>query len=382
MRILYLSTHCNRKGSSAAIRNSALIGGLMELGHSVDVVTLKNNDYLVSPFLRETKCSNLIEVETKVMNFLGKGSHGNDSGKKSFISRIKKEIRDIVFFPDVFKEWGRSLDYSKFGGYDIVISSSDSKSSHLPAERIKKEYPKIRWIQIWGDPWCLDMHLGFIPSLMAKRKEKLLMSEGDKIVFVSDITCQAMKKRYNAYANKFYYVPRSFYKVIKKSSELNDGVIRVLYPGALSKGRDIGPFLKQVDDYNSINSGRITISFYGGYDSETHSLLNKYDFVDTHDSVDFDVILGLFASFDALLFISNGKGSTQIPGKLYDFMGTELPIICILSESEKQLGELLQQYQKCLIFNNVNQIVNKIKQNVFPPVLSFSPEITASKIIE
>ena len=42
MKILYITTAYTLKNSSAAIRNNALVKGLIQIGHEVDVVTINN----------------------------------------------------------------------------------------------------------------------------------------------------------------------------------------------------------------------------------------------------------------------------------------------------------------------------------------------------
>ena len=55
--------------------------------------------------------------------------------------------------------------------FDLIISSSDPKSSHLIAESLIKNNPNItnKWIQYWGDPFASDINKKtLIPNTLIK----------------------------------------------------------------------------------------------------------------------------------------------------------------------------------------------------------------------
>ena len=59
--------------------------------------------------------------------------------------------------------------------YDLVISSSDPKSSHLFVYELyqRKRLKKTPWVQIWGDPFAADItNTSLIYRWKAKREEE------------------------------------------------------------------------------------------------------------------------------------------------------------------------------------------------------------------
>ena len=65
MKILYITTAYILRNSSAAIRNNSLVNGLIELGHEVDVLTVKWPDDLHSDYLSNVAKGNIISYKLK-----------------------------------------------------------------------------------------------------------------------------------------------------------------------------------------------------------------------------------------------------------------------------------------------------------------------------
>lgn len=382
MKILYITSFFDIKGSSAAVRNVALVNGLIQKGHKVDVLTLKFPDEKYSPFFQQVSCHSIIRVDLGITSVIKNSSKSLARVNNSIFRPLKNFLRDIVFFPDVYYKWSTAIDVEQFSGYDIIISSSDTKSSHYPAYKIKKRYPNIRWIQIWGDPWSLDSNLNAIIRIRAKRQEHFLLLKADKVVYVSELTCKAITKLYPNFRDKLFYVPRSFFCPIECNRKEGEKTYNIVYSGSLNVQRQCVFFLDDVQNYNSRNEMKFTVSFYGDYLDEIRLQLQKYDFVSIYPTVDYGQMLDVFKQTDALLFISNKKGSTQIPGKLFDYMGTNLPVICLLDKQDENLMGFLNRYSKCLIYSeNFVELVENGLLKKYSIIEEFSPGLIADKIL-
>ena len=102
-----------------------------------------------------------------------------------------------------------------------------------------------------------------------------------------------------------------------------------------------------------------------------------------HKQVDFEDIMKLFEEMDAVLFISNRTGSTQIPGKLFDYMGTELPVICILSSQNSALESFLKQFEKCIFFeDDFSSIAGRILNDTFKIEPRFNATVIANEVMQ
>ena len=384
MRILYITTFFDIVGSSAAVRNYALVNGLLENGHFVDVLTIKHPQTKVSKWFSSCPCNNIFRTRLSVSEFVVKTAKQQAVINNSFLRSMKKVVRNLIFFPDIYYNWYRFIDKSQYVDYDIVISSSDSKSSHFVAEQIKQCNPQMMWIQIWGDPWSIDSTLDRISRFRAKQRERQLLKRADKIIYISELTSQAMKKKYPEIAAKIKYVPRGYCcEVYKVKSECHSKEYNIMYPGALNAERSCIQFLDAVEKYNQENAIKFYVHFYGDYLNVISEKLKIYTCVVMHGQVGFEYIMELFKSMDAVLFISNRTGSTQIPGKLFDYMGTELPVICILSSQNINLESFLRQFEKCLFFKgDFSAIAERILNDSFGIEPQFKAAVIANEIMQ
>lgn len=358
--ILYIATSFEQKNSSSAIRNNSLVKGLIENGCNVTVLTPKWPDYFISDYFRSKQNFKIIRTDIPLLKTLEKVHFLKSNKRNRFFLMIKKFILEFFIFPDICKDWPSFVSIDVNNNYDIIISSSDLKSSHYVANLYKKKFPELQWIQVWGDPWFLDFGLGKLTRIRAKSIEKKLLEKADKIVYVSSLTSDKMKNNYKNIKNKIFHIPRGYYMEICKN--LTDrNYYRIVYTGALSNERKFECFLQEIDYYNKTAAKQITVEFYGDFIDEVASSISSFKCTKIIPGVDFDEIQIIYANSDGLLFISNRVESTQIPGKLFDYMATELPIISLVYDTSDKLSEILKSFNKCLLIENTNK---SIKDNI------------------
>lgn len=393
MKILYISSLILKKSSSASIRNTGLIKGLIENGIEVDIITIKYPDELEDNYLKE-KLKNIkkyfceLKILSKYLNLKNnnvKSRTENVLFEKFFIklkNLIKSSIKDIYFFPDVDKEWIKevkklNINYEK---YDLIISSSDTKTSHYIGENIKKKYPKITWFQIWGDPWGNDIGLKGVRKIFAKLKEKKLLEKADQIFYVSSFTLNEIKNKYEYLENKIKYLPRGFLEEVYKEKKEKKDII-ISYTGVLNQNRNISNFIQLVDDYNIKSTSKIKLNIYGNIDNSILKDMEKFLCTEYFGNISFEKIKNVYKQSDYLLFVDNGKNTTQIPGKIYDYLGTDNKIICLFKEKnniyqyfKKELGLLVYQEDEI----NIDSILNSPERNIDE---RFSNKAIAEKLI-
>ena len=177
------------------------------------------------------------------------------------------------------------------------------------------------------------------------------------------------------------YIPRSYYQEINVLRKEGKQVYDIVYTGTLGVGRNFENFLCAVKEFNTRNKCLFKVHFYGNYSNELMDKLQKFDFVTVNGTVDYEEVLKLFSQMDALLFISNKSTSTQIPGKLFDYFGTNLPIICVTHDNAN-LRDFLARHSKCLLFQeNFVSVANRIINESFEVERGYSPENIAKDIL-
>lgn len=376
MKILYISSLIFRKASSASIRNTGLIKGMSENGLEIDVMTIKYPDEKEDRYLYE-KLQNKIyyshlKVLNKYYNYTNKKAENKEIKSKIILRKIMKQVKEIIkkiyFFPDIDKEWigeykKLDIEYQK---YDLIISSSDTKTSHYIAEKIKRKNKDIKWFQIWGDPWSSDIGLGKISKIRARVAEKKILLKADKIFYVSPFTLIDIKKQYPEFKNKMHYIPRGYLEELKSDFQSNEIVIT--YTGVLNKNRDISIFLNKIENYNkNINEKKIKLKIYGEIEESIKKQILKYTFVELYESVSFEKIKEIYKKTTILLFLDNGKNTTQIPGKIYDYLGTDRKILCIFKE-KNEIYEYFKKNKELLVYQEnelkLSEVINSKERQI------------------
>lgn len=393
MKILYISSLILKKSSSASIRNTGLIKGLVENGIEVNIITIKYPEELEDNYLKE-EIKNIKKYfcELKILNkYLNLKNNNVKSKTENILSEkfsiklknlIKNFIKDIYFFPDVDKEWIKELEKLNinYNDYDLIISSSDTKTSHYIGEKIKKQYPEILWFQIWGDPWGNDIGLKGLRKIFAKLKEKNLLEKADLIFYVSPFTLEEIKNRYKNLENKIKYLPRGFLEeVYKEKSEKREIIIS--YTGVLNQNRNISNFIQLIENYNVKNTPKIKLNIYGNVDNSILKDMKKFLCVEYFGNISFEKIKNVYKQSDYLLFIDNGKNTTQIPGKIYDYLGTDNKIICLFKEKNEIYKYFKKELELLVYQENEIDIASILSSSERSVDERFSNKIIAKRLI-
>lgn len=392
MKILYISSLILKKGSSASIRNTGLIRELAYLNNEVDVLTIDYPEKLEDSYLKSNLQNSNIRIKKsklKILDTYLRSDNFNTKNKINYrnnklLKNFKEFIKDIFFFPDVDKEWIKEfvkleLDYSK---YDVIISSSDTKTSHYIGRVIKSKYKK-NWIQIWGDPWKDDIGLKGIKKIRAALEEKRLLVDADLILYVSPFTLKVMKQKNNDLKNKMEYLARGYLEEVKtEQKKINNENIIFTYTGVLNRNRDIFNFLEKIKMYNQNNKKKIIFEFYGRIDEKIKKEILRFDFIKIYGIVSFEKIKNIYQKSDVLIYIDNGLKTTQIPGKIYDYLGTDKKIVAIFEERNEIYDYLKEELKVMSFINQEIDIEEIIKQNNRKANAEFSNKKIAIEIIK
>mgnify|MGYP003385873107 FL=1 len=387
MNILYVSSFVYRKNSSAAIRNNKLIEGLISAGHKVDVHTISHSAELTDAALLANHKALGVLIEFSEINSISNvaSAGGKKKLKKYLPKTIYNFIRSMLAFPDADKRWlNKDLDLKD--EYDIVISSSDTKTSHFVVEKIlKNKRITAKWVQIWGDPWASDVNLDFFTKKIVSFYERNLLKQAFKIFYVSELTATEYKKKFPIFSHKIRCVGRSYYKrLLVDTSCKEKKEMTFFYPGSLNENRSIVKFCESIRLHNDNNIKQIKINVCGHQTDDILNRYKQYTFVQFMGAKGIDEVYSEFNFSDYLLLVDNGNDSPHIPGKLFDYYGTNLPIIALISRGNLKLKEYLSIDGRTLILDkddlvNLNCIVDINALNEVDDY--YSPESVARRLL-
>jgi hypothetical protein len=386
LRVLYITLSPIDTNTSATLRNKAVLKGLAENGVAIDLLTLsaiENNNFFDRKVDKLDNVNIIRLAQNKAYSSLTKTN-------KSFIGRVKKILMPLA--RKVFHTFSlydntiyrarklRKADVPR-DYYDLVISSSDPKSSHIAAQKLISDglgYGK--WIQYWGDPMTDDItKKSFHPRWYVKRTEKRILSKADSIIYVSPFTLGRQEEMFPAYSHKMEFIVTPYMqpKIYEKDRVSSEGITIGYFGDYKSRVRDIGPIYRYAEKSN------IRLVIAGNSDLE---LLPKENII-IYPRISQDEVSRLEEEADVLLCILNKHG-TQIPGKLYHYAATNKPILVLLDGEHKgEMADYIKAFDRYIICDNneieIDKAINRIIQQKeeWSPSQYFSPELVGRKFL-
>lgn len=361
-KILYVISTPIEYSSSANMRNIALIKGLIENNYSVDLLSDgydSNSKYVDSSLCRINfrKRYYLRKFDNTALSIDKKGSIINKliSKFKIYASKFLK-VFSVYDSRKVLVKKVRKIKFED--SYDLIISSSDPKSSHLIAKELIKTHPTItkKWFQYWGDPFLIDINnsRNIFTKHRIKKEEFKILSQADKIIYVSPFTLDYQKKIYPALKDKMCFEPIPYYeKKIYKNIETNS----VGYFGDYnSKDRNI------LNLYNCCLKNNFNLTIMGNSDLKLDDKCQNIKVLSRQSKQ----IMEQYEKEVKLLVCICNKNGTQIPGKVYHYAATNKPILIILDgEYKDELKKYFKKFKRYYICDNKEESIKKMILHIF-----------------
>lgn len=288
--------------------------------------------------------------------------------KKSWKQNVAVWIRSNFFIPDARFLWIKpSIKHLKNhienNKIDVVISTGPPHSMHLIAKGLKKSFPQLKWIADFRDPWTeIDFYEQLKLTKWADNKHRRLEQEVidscDLLVTVSN-GCAEGFKRDNS--EKIIVIPNGYDHANFSSNISVDKAFNLAHLGSINADRNPSLLWKVMKDLKSENPSLyedLSIQLIGNVDGKVASDINENDInnlVDIQGFVDHKIAIELMQkSFCLLLLINNTKNAKGIlTGKMFEYMGSGRPIICIGPE-DGDAKEVLDTVENAFYFDYNN----------------------------
>jgi glycosyltransferase involved in cell wall biosynthesis len=255
---------------------------------------------------------------------------------------------------------------------DIVVSTFGPSSAHIIACEMKKINPSLCWVADYRDLWSDSPNLvGSRSELRNKIRRDEISTVGgyaDCITVVSDDMVEKLKKLTNKNVVKFTngfdidedLVNERFKKNIKKPK----GIFRIVYTGTIYQNvRDPKPLLEAIvklSKNGKISSNSITVDFYGSrldYIKELSEISKYSPFIRIMGHVNRKKALEAQQNADLLLLLesSNEESRGVLTGKIFEYIASGCPIICIGSRLDFEIGQTLLKTGAGTVFEKHEQ---------------------------
>ncbi|MFC1594348.1 hypothetical protein ACFL38_03380 [Candidatus Omnitrophota bacterium] len=247
---------------------------------------------------------------------------------------------------------------------DVIITSSPPPVVHRIGAALKRGFPEIPWIADFRDLWTQHPNQkGIFPFTLYERiVEKCCLRVADALITVTEGFRKALERKY---ANKETFLIENGYDFDDDLSPAATPVPTAMFLGTLYSTRhDLMPLLDAVKQLNDEGRLEMRIEFYGPYITELivenalqkcPSILGKVAF---KGFLPYGSVIQKYKEASALLFFETDKHNDGVfTGKIYEYIATKKPILCIGIDEGSSISEFLKATGICFLCgNDVEQI--------------------------
>lgn len=306
-----------------------------------------------------------------------------DRDKMSAVGKLSLYIRANFFIPDArigwnkyaFKKCCEIIEKEKI---DFIITTSPPHSTQLIGLRLKQTY-KLTWLADLRDPWTdIYYYKKFHHSESAKAKDKFLEKEvlknADIVTVTSEQTRSLFASKMDATSEKIKVVTNGYDEedLPEFTPHQKNEQFTLLFSGTINKQFGMDSFISAVSELIA-EENSIHLSFVGNVDPAlAKELKSKIPGVEFKGYVSHKESIAFAAKADLLLLvIPEGENQGTIPGKTFEYLSTQNPILCltppngnaarIIEECEAGIG--IEHHDKERMKKYITDLYLKWKKN-------------------
>lgn len=285
----------------------------------------------------------------KLSGVLGKRTLPADlvtTKNKSLIQRISTFIRANFFIPDPRIFWVRPSvkflhDFLIDNQISTIITTGPPHSIHLIGYRLKKKNKSLRWLADFRDPWSewglLDsLNVSNIARSLHRKLEKKVLTSADKIITITPFYV----RKFEALAQRKVTLLTNGYDEddFKSMQRIPTEKFVIRHVGIINERCDPGPFMEVIEELVSedqVFASLLHIDYVG----EVHSRIRG--FIESSAelravtsftaSIPHDQLIPMYGKSSVLLLVLTGYKDAEgyLPGKLFEYLATQLPVLGI-----------------------------------------------------
>lgn len=262
--------------------------------------------------------------------------------KQSVLEKAMLWIRGNLFIPDARKFWvNPSVKYLKKyiqeHNIDTIVTSGPPHSLHLIGLQLKQDL-NVKWFADFRDPWTtIGYHKQLKLSVTAQKKHKELerkvLNGADTIIVTSNTT----KVEFQALTSKPIEVITNGYDIEKVDKQILDSKFSLAHIGSFLSERNPEILWRSlaelVDEIPSFQND-LEIKLIGAVSQEVLQSISEYqldNYLNNLGYVSHNEAVVEQRKSQVLLLIEINSEDTKsiIPGKLFEYLVSERPIIAI-----------------------------------------------------
>ena len=262
--------------------------------------------------------------------------------KQSFLEKLMLWVRGNLFIPDARIFWVKPSvayleKYIRENEIDMIVTSGPPHSLHLIGLELKQKL-NLKWLADFRDPWTT---IGYHKSLRlsnyaAKRHKQLehqVLNSADTII----VTSKTTKSEFQAITSKPIAVITNGFDVEKIEKQTLDIKFSLAHIGSFLSERNplilwesLVELLQEIPDFKS----HLEIKLMGAVSQEVLETISQFglnSYLNNLGYVSHAVAVEHQRKSQVLLLIEINSEDTKsiIPGKLFEYMVSERPIVAI-----------------------------------------------------
>ncbi len=277
-----------------------------------------------------------------------------DKKKQSVLQRLMLWVRGNLFIPDARVLWvkpsvGFLSKYIRENNIKTVITTGPPHSLHLIGLRLKKEL-NINWVADFRDPWTTigyhkELKLSAKASQKHKQLEKEVLTTADKVIVTSPTT----KTEFEALTTKPITVITNGYDTEKIIKEPLDEKFTIAHIGSFLSERNphiLWESLSELINENAEFKMKFELKLIGAVSRAVLNAINEFGlsaYVNNIGYVSHSEAIQQQRKSQLLLLVEIDSPGTKciIPGKLFEYMISERPILAI-GPQEADFASIIQ----------------------------------------
>jgi glycosyltransferase involved in cell wall biosynthesis len=262
--------------------------------------------------------------------------------KQSWVEKMLLWVRGNLFIPDARLFWIRPSvqflsKYIQEHQIETVITTGPPHSLHLIGMELKNRH-KINWVTDFRDPWTTigyhdKLQLSNWAAKKHKQLEKQVLNSCDQIIVTSPTT----KTEFEALTSKPISVITNGYDVEQISKKPLDEKFTLAHIGSFLSERNpriLWKALAELVKENKAFSEKLELKLIGAVSDSVLESIHEFNlerFVNHLGYVSHEVALQEQRCSQVLLLIEIDSEQTNciIPGKLFEYLVSERPILAI-----------------------------------------------------
>jgi len=262
--------------------------------------------------------------------------------KQSFLEKTLLWVRGNIFIPDARFLWVKpSVKYLKKyieeNQIDTIVTSGPPHSLHLIGLQLKKEL-NVKWFADFRDPWTtIGYHKALKLSSSAEKKHKALEKEVLTTADTIIVTSKTTKTEFQAITSQPIEVITNGYDVEKVTKQPLDEKFTLAHIGSFLSERNpriLWKALKELTKENPDFRKDFQLKLIGAVSQEVLDTISEFrlnDYVLNLGYISHQEAVEHQRKSQVLLLIEINSNDTKsiIPGKLFEYMVSERPIIAL-----------------------------------------------------